>query len=132
MPKCVESDTSRTQNLHLRDVLAIEDAEGLLQGFDLFLPAGDTILVAHTCINTRWLELLVVGQGSIELLLRAIKVRLLLLEGLLLVLLLARLVLDVLRLLRLVNRGVGHELVILLLRLSLCSACLRLEASEVR
>merc|ERR1719159_1830764 len=47
------------------------------------------------------------------------------------VLLLAGLVLDVLGLLSLVNAGVGHELVILLLRLCLSSAGLRLKTCKV-
>merc|ERR1719235_3137390 len=88
---------------HSCDVLAIEDAESLLQRLDLFLSAGNTILVADTSINTRGLQLLIVCQSSVKLLLRAIEVCLLLLKRLLLVLLLARLVLNVLGLLRLVH-----------------------------
>merc|ERR1719321_1020279 len=55
-----------------------------------------------------------------------------LLKSLLMVLLLARLVLNVLGLLSLVDRGIAHELVILLLGLSFCSAGLRLKTSKIR
>merc|ERR1719379_2289261 len=87
----------------LRNVLAVEDTEGFLQRLDLFLPAGNTVLVAHTCIYTRRLQLLIVRKRCIELFLCAIKIRLLLLKRLLLVLLLPGLVLDVLCLLSLIN-----------------------------
>merc|ERR1719453_2670383 len=80
------------------NVLTVQDAESLLQGLNLFLPASHAILVAHTRVDARWLELLVVRKSSVELLLRAIEVSLLLLQSLLLVLLLARLVLNVLSL----------------------------------
>merc|ERR1719428_2195612 len=114
------------------NVLTVEDAEGLLQRLNLLLPPRDAILIADTSINTRGLELLIVRKSSIKLLLRAIKISLLLLQCLLLILLLTRLVLNVLRLLGLVNRGVTHELVILLLRLGLSSARLRLQTCKVR
>merc|ERR1719191_633126 len=78
------------------NVLAIEDAQGFLEGLDLLLPARHAFFVALTGVDTRWLQLLVIGEGGIELLLCALKVRLLLSEGLLLVLLLRRLVLNVL------------------------------------
>merc|ERR1719335_1452709 len=84
-----------------RDILTIENAKGLLQGLDLFLAACNTVLVALTCINARWLKLLVVCKRSIQFLLSSVKVCLGLLEGLLMVLLLSGLVLDVLGLLRL-------------------------------
>merc|ERR1719428_867826 len=114
------------------NVLTVEDAEGLLQRLDLLLPPRDTILIADTGINTRGLELLIVRKSSVKLLLRAIEVCLLLLKRLLLVLLLARLVLNVLRLLSLVNRGITHEFVVLLLSFCLCSACLGLKTCKVR
>merc|ERR1719213_998983 len=113
------------------NVLPIEDAECLLQRLDLLLAACNTVLVADTSVHTGWLQLLVVRQCGIKLLLRAIKVSLLLLKSLLLVLLLARLVLDVLRLLCLVHRGISHELIILLLCLSLCCTGLGLQACKV-
>merc|ERR1719321_613958 len=53
-------------------------------------------------------------------------------KSLLMVLLLARLVLNVLGLLSLVDRGIAHELIILLLGLSFCGTGLRLETSKVR
>merc|ERR1719453_2322892 len=115
-----------------RNVLTVQDAESLLQGLNLFLPASHAILVAHTRVDARWLELLIVRKSSVELLLRAIEVSLLLLQSLLLVLLLARLVLNVLGLLRLVNRRVRHELIILLLSLCLSSTGLRLQTRKVR
>merc|ERR1719191_2092004 len=89
-----------------RDVLTIENAKGLLQGLDLFLAACNAVLVAFTCINTGWLELLVVGKGSIQFLLCAIEICLGLLEGLLMILLLTRPVFDVLGLLQL--RELAH------------------------
>merc|ERR1719335_716319 len=114
------------------NVLTIEDAEGFLERLDLLLPPRHAVLVADAGVHAGGLELLVVRQGGVKLLLRAVKVRLLLLEGLLLVLLLPRLVLDVLRFLGLVNRGVAHELVVLLLCLCLGSTCLRLKPCKIR
>merc|ERR550537_978106 len=102
------------------DVLAIEDPQSFLQGFDLFLSPCYAVFVTHTCIYTRRLQLLVIRKGCIQLLLSSIKISLLLLESLLLVLLLPGLVLDVFRLLGLVHRRIAHELVILLLCLRFC------------
>merc|ERR1719465_130424 len=87
----------------LRDILAIENAEGLLQGLDLFFAACNTVLIAFACINAGWLELLVIRKRCVQFLLCSIEVSLGLLKGLLVVLLLTRLVLDVLGLLSLVN-----------------------------
>merc|ERR1719321_2145720 len=86
-----------------RDVLTIQDPERFLEGFDLFFPSCNTVLVAYACINAGRLEFLVIRKSSIKLLLCAVQVSLLLLKSLLLVLLLPRLVLDVLCLLRLVD-----------------------------
>merc|ERR1719473_904543 len=118
--------------LHSCDVLTIQNAKGLLQRFDFFLATGHTVLIALSCIHAGWLELLVVRECSIQFLLCSIKIGLGLLKSLLMVLLLARLVLDVFGLLRLVDARVRHELVVLLLRFSLRSAGLRLEPGKIR
>merc|ERR1719421_1651624 len=116
---------------NLSDVLAIEDPERLLQGLDLFLPACHAILVTYASIYAGRFQLFIVRKCGIELLLCAIEVSLLLLEGLLLILLLARLVLDVLCLLCLVDRRITHKLVILLLSFCLGGAGFRLETCKV-
>merc|ERR1719311_272995 len=114
------------------DILAIENAEGLLQGLDLFLATCDTVLIALTCIDAGWLQLLIVCKRCIQFLLGSIQICLGLLESLLVVLLLTRFVLNVLGLLGLVDRRVAHELIILLLCLCLSCAGLRLKAGEIR
>merc|ERR1719375_969066 len=128
----MKSLSCQTQNRSLCHILTVENTEGLLQGFNLFLAACNTVLIAFTCIHTRWLELLIVCKGGIKFLLRAIEICLGLLEGLLMVLLLARLVLDVLGLLSLVHGRIAHELIILFLGLCFCSAGLRFKACEIR
>merc|ERR1719454_2544637 len=112
------------------DILTVENTKGLLQGLDFFLAACNTILVALTCIHTGWLELLIIRQGSVQLLLCAVEICLGFLERLLMVLLLSGLVLDVLGLLSLVHRRITHEFVVLLLCLSFGSAGLGLEACK--
>merc|ERR1719305_1239843 len=52
------------------DVLTVEDAERLLQRLDLLLAARNAVLVRHTGIHARRLELVVVRQCRVELLLR--------------------------------------------------------------
>merc|ERR1719261_1342392 len=84
-------------------VLTIENAKCLLQGLNLFLASCNPVLIALTGINARWLELLIICECCVQLLLRSIEVCLGLLESLLMVLLLARLVLDVLGLLSFVH-----------------------------
>merc|ERR1719375_1077199 len=128
----MKSLSCQTQNRSLCHILTVENTEGLLQGFNLFLAACNTVLIAFTCIHTRWLELLIVCKGGIKFLLRAIEICLGLLEGLLMVLLLARLVLDVLGLLSFVHGRIAHELIILFLGLCFGSAGLRFEACEIR
>merc|ERR1719235_942394 len=113
------------------DVLAVEDAEGLLQRLGLLLTPRHAILVAHAGIHARWLKLLVISKRRVKLLLGAVKIRLLLLERLLLILLLGAPVLNVLGFLSLVDRRVSHELVVLLLCLGFRGTCLRLEPSEI-
>merc|ERR1719473_91754 len=117
--------------LHSCDVLTIQNAKGLLQRFDFFLATGHTVLIALSCIHAGWLELLIVRECSIQLFLCSIKIGLGLLKSLFMVLLLARLVLNVLGLLRLVDARVGHELVVLLLRLSFGCAGLGFEPSKI-
>merc|ERR1719451_194080 len=89
------------------------------------------VLVALTCINAGWLQLFIVRKSCIQLLLGSIQISLGLLQSLLVVLLLARLVLDVLGLLSLVDRGVAHEFIILLLCLCLGCTGLGLKAGEI-
>merc|ERR1719162_572077 len=101
--------------LHRRDVLSVEDLEGLLKGLDLFLPAADTVLIALGLTNARWLQLVKVSQSGVEFLLGALEVGLLLSEGLRLILLLGALVLNGRGLSGLVNLGILHEGVVLLL-----------------
>merc|ERR1719263_859278 len=114
----------------LRNILPVENAEGLLQGLDLLLATCNTVLVALTCINAGWLQLFVVRKRCIQLLLGSIQISLGLLKSLLVVLLLARLVFDVLGLLSLVDRRVAHEFIILLL--CLCCTGLGLKSGEIR
>merc|ERR1719199_671051 len=115
----------------LSNVFTVQDTKGLLQGFDLFLATGNTVFVGDTGVNARRFELVVVSKGGIQFLLGTFEVSLLLLEGLTLVLLLHGLVLDVLGLLGLVDGGVVHELVILLLGLGLGGGGLGFQAGEV-
>merc|ERR1719161_1406306 len=63
---------------HSRDVLTVENAQRLLQGFDLFLATGDSIIVAHARINTRRLQFIEVRQGRIQFLLCTLEISLLL------------------------------------------------------
>merc|ERR1719324_326663 len=118
--------------MHSCDILAVQNAKSLLQGLDFFLATSHTVLIALSCIHTRWLEFLVVRQCCIQFFLCSIKISLGFLKSLLSVLLLARLVLDVFGLLGLVDAGVGHELIVLLLRLSFGGAGLRLEPGKIR
>merc|ERR1719313_2792389 len=113
------------------NVLAVKNAECLLQRLNLLLAPSNTVLIAHARVHTGWLKLLVISKRCVKLLLGAVKVRLLLLERLLLILLLGALVLNVLGFLSLVDRRVSHELVVLLLCLGFRSTCLRLEPSEI-
>merc|ERR1719311_1102057 len=85
------------------DILAIENAEGLLQGLDLLLATCNTVFIALTSIHAGWLELFIVRKCGIQFLLGSIEVCLGFLESLFMVLLLTRLVLDVLGLLSLVH-----------------------------
>merc|ERR1719236_172170 len=114
------------------DVLTVEDAERLLQRLDLLLAARNAVLVRHTGIHARRLELVVVRQYRVELLLRALEVSLLRRQGALLVRLLRRLVLHVLRVRSAVHRRLAAELVERALRLSLRGLGVRLETREVR
>merc|ERR1719182_55768 len=114
------------------DVLTVEDAERLLQRLDLLLAARNAVLVRHTGIHARRLELVVVRQSRVELLLRALEVSLLRRQGALLVRLLRRLVLHVLRVRSAVHRRLAAELVERALRLSLRGLGVRLETREVR
>merc|ERR1719160_909109 len=116
----------------LRNILTVENAEGLLKGLDLLLTTCNTVLIALTCIDAGWLQLFIVRKRCIQFLLGSIQICLGLLESLLMVLLLARLVLNVLGLLGLVHRGVTHELIILFLCLCLGGACLGLKAGKIR
>merc|ERR1719408_995691 len=130
--KSVSNDAKpRSSSANSRNVFAIEDAKCFLQRFDLFLATCNTVLVAFSSIYARRLQLFIVSQRSVQFFLSSIQICLGLLESLLMILLLARLVLDVLGLLSLVDRGIAHELVILLLGLSFSGAGLRLETSEV-
>merc|ERR1719182_467484 len=114
------------------DVLTVEDAERLLQRLDLLLAARNAVLVRHTGIHARRLELVVVRQSRVELLLRALEVSLLRRQGALLVRLLRRLVLHVLRVRSAVHLRLAAELVERALRLSLRGLGVRLETREVR
>merc|ERR1719335_154736 len=77
-----------SNQLHSEDnVLTIEDLESSFEGLDLLLPCLDTILEAHFFAHASRLEFFVVRKCSIEFLLGAFKVNLLLLQRLLLVLL---------------------------------------------
>merc|ERR1719313_396378 len=113
------------------DILAVEDAKRLLERLDLLLAACDTVLVAHARIHAGRLQLLVVRESRVELLLRALKVRLLRGQRALLVRLLRRLVLHVLHVRRAVHSRLRRELVVRLLRLRLSGLRVRLEAREV-
>merc|ERR1719506_2774383 len=104
----------------------------LLERLDLLLAARHAVLVAHTSIHARRLELVVVRKSRVELLLRALQVRLLRGQSSLLVGLLRRLVLHVLRVRRTVHRRLTRELVESLLRLSLRRLRVRLQTGEVR
>merc|ERR1719160_2051608 len=115
----------------LRNILPVKNAEGLLQRLDLLLTTCNTVLIALTCINAGWLQLFVVCKRCVQLLLGSIQISLSLLKSLLVVLLLAGLVLDVLGLLSLVDRGVAHEFIILLLCLCLGCTGLGLKAGKI-
>merc|ERR1719506_76732 len=104
----------------------------LLERLDLLLAARHAVLVAHTSIHARRLELVVVRKSRVELLLRALQVRLLRGQSSLLVRLLRRLVLHVLRVRRAVHRRLAIELVERFLRLGLPRLRVRLKAGEVR
>merc|ERR1719160_1343498 len=114
------------------DILTVEDPQGLLKRLDLLLAASDAVLVRDTGVDAGRLELVVVGQSRVELLLRALQVRLLRRQGALLVRLLRRLVLDVLGVRRAVHGRLAAELVERALRLSLRGLRVRLETREVR
>merc|ERR1719321_2037633 len=114
------------------DILAVEDAQGLLKRLDLLLAASDAVLVRDTGVHARRLQLVVVGQSRVELLLRALQVSLLRRQGALLVRLLRRLVLNVLGVGSAVHRRLAAELVERALRLSLRGLGVRLETREVR
>merc|ERR1719428_1787818 len=118
--RVVEKTSSiRCSLLQERDVLPVEDAKRLLEGLDLLLAARHAVLVAHTSVHARRLELVVVRESCVELLLRTLQVRLLRGQSSLLVGLLRRLVLHVLRVRRAVHRRLTRELVESLLRLGL-------------
>merc|ERR1719336_469640 len=109
------------------DVLTVQDLERLLQRLDFFLSPRHPVVVADTRINARRLQLVVIRQRSVQLLLRALQVRLLKHQSLLLILLLRGLVLDVGHLCSLVDLRVGHELIVLLLSRGLGSLGIRLQ-----
>merc|ERR1740116_261005 len=96
-------------------VLSVQDSQGLLQGLDLFFSAGNPVIVADSRVYAGGLQLVEVGKCGIEFLLRALEILTLRGQCLCLILLLCRLVLDVLRLRRLVNLRVGHEGIVVLL-----------------
>merc|ERR1719506_2917602 len=104
----------------------------LLERLDLLLAARHAVLVAHTSIHARRLELVVVRKSRVELLLRALQVRLLRGQSSLLVGLLRRLVLYVLRVRRAVHGRLARKLVERFLRLGLRRLRVRLKAGEVR
>ena len=66
--------------------ICIEDFQSFLQGFDLLLAAGHTILITLTGSDALRLELVKVLQGSVQLLLCTEKILLLDCQGLRLVL----------------------------------------------
>merc|ERR1719197_427098 len=105
---------------------------GFLERLDLFLAAGNTILVTDTRINARWLKLVEVGKSGIELLLGTLQIGLLGCQSLFLVLLLGGLVLNISGLFGLVHFGISHELVIFLLRTSFSCLSVRLQARKIR
>merc|ERR1719313_1939445 len=114
------------------DILAVEDAKRLLERLDLLLAACDAVLVADTRVHAGRLQLVVVRESRVELLLRALKIRLLRSQRCLLVDLLRGLVLHVLRVRRTVDGRLARELVESLLRLGLRRLRVRLETGEVR
>merc|ERR1719313_2955791 len=114
------------------DILAVEDAKRLLERLDLLLAACDAVLIADTRVHAGRLQLVVVRESCVELLLRALKIRLFRSQRCLLVDLLRGLVLHVLRVCRTVDGRLARELVERLLRLSLRRLRVRLKASEVR
>ena len=57
----------------LRDVLAGQDAQRLLQRLDLLLALGCALLVRHARLDAARLELLVVREGRVELRLRGLR-----------------------------------------------------------
>merc|ERR1719230_638846 len=114
------------------DVLAVQDFQSLLQRFDLLLAACNPVLVADIGIDARWLELVEVGKGRIQLFLRAFEILLVHLEGGLILLLPTRLVLNRGRFGLLVNLGVAHEGVVLTLRSGLRGGGLRFQSCEIR
>merc|ERR1719364_303720 len=114
------------------DILAVEDAKRLLERLDLLLAACDAVLVADTPVHAGRLQLVVVRESRVELLLRALKIRLLRSQRCLLVDLLRGLVLHVLGVRRAVDGRLARELVEGLLRFGLGSLRVRLETGEVR
>merc|ERR1719333_1923272 len=127
--------THSTLKLEKGDVLAIENAEGFLQRFDLLLALRHAVFEALTAgapRNACGLELLVVSERGIKLLLCALEVAFLLLQCLSLHLFFLGLVFYVLSLLRLVHRRIMHKGLELLRGLLFVGARLRLQACEVR
>merc|ERR1740123_2773701 len=96
-------------------ILSVQDSQSFLQRLDLFLSTGNPVIVADSRVYTRGLQLVEVGKGGIQFLLRALEILTLCGQGLCLILLLRRLVLDVLSLGRLVNLRVCHEGIVVLL-----------------
>merc|ERR1719446_1207386 len=97
---------SPCHQLYLCKILAIEDAKGLLQGLDFLFPPGNAVLIGHTSLNARRLQLIEVVESGVEFFLSALKVGLLL----------GSLVHNVPALAFMVNLRVSHEGLILLLR----------------
>merc|ERR1719482_831168 len=118
--------------LEERNILAIEDAQGLLKRLDLLLTTSHAVLVGNAGVDARRLQLVIIGKCRVKLLLRALQVRLLRRQGALLVNLLRRLVLDVLGVRRAVHRRLAAELVVRTLSLSLRRFGVSLQTSEVR
>merc|ERR1719263_603833 len=114
------------------DVLPVEDAQSLLKALDLLLAPRDAVVEAHPGVHAGRLELVVERESRVELLLRALQVRLLRRQGALLVNLLRGLVLHVLRVRRAVHRRLVRELVEDALGLILRRLRVGLQASEVR
>merc|ERR1719362_1579638 len=110
--------------MFLSQVFAIEDSQGFLQRLDFLLTPLHTIFKADSCIHTRWLELVKVCQGSIQLFLCTFQVRLFDCQGLFFVLLLCCLVFDVCCLCLFIDLGIGHEGVVLFLSCLTCLICL--------